>query len=145
MMAWVKPLDLPAGGTRVALGIFDSGGNTDVAIFTERGDFGTPNVLQCDVRVGSSLKAVYGPALTIGTWVHVAITFDGTTIRLYLNGSLYSSSVSSGVLRTGDLLTVAGTDPFNSYDSDVVVDDVRLFSSAQTAAQISLAMSTPVA
>jgi len=144
MMAWVQALDLPAGGTRVAMGIFDSGGNTDVAIFTERGDFGSPNVLQCDVRIGGSLNAIHGPALTIGVWTHVAITFNGSIVRLYVNGSQYTSSSVSGSLSTGDRLTVAGTDPFNTYDSDVIIDDARLFNSALDAAQVALAMSTPV-
>lgn len=144
MMAWIKPLDLPAGGTRVAMGIFDTGGNTDVAIFTERGDFGSPNVLQCDLRIGGSLSAIYGPALTIGVWVHVAITFNGSTVVLYVNGSLYASSSVSGTLSPGNRLAVSGTDPGNSYDSDVIIDDARLFGTALTAIQVSAAMSTPV-
>lgn len=144
MMAWIKPLNLPAGSTRVAMGFFDTGGNTDVAIFTERGDFGNPNVLQCDLRIGGSLNAVHGPALTVGTWVHVAITFDGTTVRLYVNGSLFTSSSVSGTLSTGDKLVVAGTDPFNTYGSDVTMDDARVFGTALDATHISLAMSTPV-
>lgn len=144
MMAWIQPLDLPAGSTRLAMGIFDTGGNTDVAIFTERGDFGSPNVLQCDLRIGGSLNAIHGPALTVGVWTHVAITFNGTIARLYVNGSQYTTSSVSGTLSTGDRLAVAGSDPFNTYDSDVIMDDVRLFSTAIDASQISLAMSTPV-
>lgn len=144
MMAWIQPLDLPSGSTRLAMGIFDTGGNTDVGIFTERGDFGSPNVLQCDLRIGGSLNAIHGPALTLNTWVHVAITFNGTVARLYVNGSLYTSSSISGTLSPGDRLAIAGSDPANTYDSDVVMDDARLFGAALDAAQISLAMSTPV-
>src|SRR6478672_12004267 len=135
MMAWIQPLDLPAGGTRLAMGIIDSGGNSDVAIFTERGDFGSPNVLQCDLRIGGSLNAIHGPALTLNTWVHVAVTFNGSTITLYVNGSLYTSSSVSGALSPGNRLAVAGSDPANTYDSDVTMDDARIFSTALTAAQ----------
>ena len=144
MMAWIQPLDLPAGGTRVAMGLFQTGGNTDVAIFTERGDFGTPNVLQCDLRINGSLNALHGPALTVGTWVHVAITFNGTTAALYVNGSLYTSSSLSGTVGDGDRITVGGSDPGNSYDSDVIIDDARVFGTALNAAQVSYAMATPV-
>jgi len=144
LMAWIQPLDLPTGGTRVAMGLFETGGNTDVAIFTERGDFGTPNVLQCDIRIAGSLNAIHGPALTVGVWVHVAITFNGSTVILYVNGTQYATSSLSGIVGDGDRLTVGGTDPGNSYDSDVIIDDARVFGVALTAAQVSAAMSTPV-
>lgn len=144
MMAWIQPLDLPVGGSRLAMGLFQTGGNTDVAFFTERGDFGSPNVLQCNLRIGGSLNAIHGPALSVGAWVHVAVTFNGSTAVLYVNGSLHTSSSISGTLSTGDRLTVAGTDPGNSYDSDVVIDDARLYNSALDAAQVAFAMATPV-
>ena len=144
MMAWIQPLDLPVGGSRLAMGLFQVGGNTDVAIFTERGDFGSPNVLQCDLRIAGSLNAIHGPALSVGVWTHVAITFNGSTAVLYVDGSQYTSSSVSGTLSTGDRLTVAGTDPGNSYDSDVIIDDARLFNTALNGTQISQAMATPV-
>lgn len=144
MMAWIQPLDLPAGGTRVAMGMFETGGNTDVAIFTERGDFGSPDVLQCDVRVAGSLNAIHGPALTVGVWVHVAITFNGSTAVLYVDGAQYATSSLSGTVGDGDRLTVGGTDPGNSYDSDIIIDDARVYGVALTAAQVSAAMATPV-
>lgn len=50
----------------------------------------------------------------------------------------------SGTLSTGDRLTVAGTDPGNSYDSDVIVDDARLFNVALDGSQVLQAMATPV-
>lgn len=144
MMAWIQPLDLPVGGSRLAMGLFQVGGNTDVAIFTERGDFGSPNVLQCDLRIAGSLNAIHGPALSVGVWTHVAITFNGSTAVLYVDGSQYTSSSISGSLSTGDRLTVAGSDPGNTYDSDVIIDDARLFNTALNGTQVSQAMATPV-
>lgn len=144
VMAWIKPLSLVSGDTYLSMGLIDNGGNTDVAIFTQRGDFGTANILQCNLRIAGTLRSIYGPALTIGTWSHIAITFNGTTISLYLNGTFYTSSSFSGTLGTGDRIAIAGSDPVNSYDSEVTVDDVRVFSTALTATEVSTAMSTPV-
>lgn len=126
------------------MGLIDNGGNTDVAIFTQRGDFGTANILQCNLRIAGTLRSIYGPALTVGTWSHIAVTFNGTTISLYLNGTFYTSSSFSGTLGTGDRIAIAGSDPVNSYDSEVTVDDVRVFSTALTVTEVSTAMSTPV-
>lgn len=144
LMAWIKPLDLTAGTTHFALGFVDSGGNTDVAIFTERADFGTSNVLQADIRIAGNLTAVNGSALTVGTWAHVAITFDGTTARLYKDGSLINSVTNGGTVSPGNAFYVAGWNAVSPYDTDVVVDDVRVFNTALTLAQVSAAMTTPV-
>ena len=71
IVAWIRPLNLAAGSTHFAAGFIDTGGSTCAAIFTQRGDFGTSNVLQCDIRLGGSLVAFHGPALSLNTWTHI--------------------------------------------------------------------------
>ena len=142
-MAWIKPLDLTSGSTRFALGFIDSGGNTDVGIFAQRGDFGTPDVLQCDLRT-SSLNSINGPALTVNTWTHVAITYDGTNFILYKDGSAVNTTSLTGAISPGNGLYVAGWNGINPEATGVVVDDARIFNTALTPAQISACMSTPV-
>jgi hypothetical protein len=145
IMAWVKPLDLTAGSSHFAFGFVDNGDSTGCAIFTQRGDgFGAANVLQGDIRIGGSLLALNGSALTVGTWVHLAITYDGATAILYKDGASVTSVSSVGNIGQGDALCVAGGMFDASYDSDVVVDDVRVYSSALTAGQIVTGMNTPV-
>jgi alpha-L-arabinofuranosidase len=150
IMAWLKPLDLALGTTRFALG-FVASTSSDVTFFTQRGDsFGNPNVLQCDIRLsGSGLVPVHGPALIVDTWTHVALTYDSatTTIVLYVDGvAYYTSNSSSGTISTGEEFRIAGwssADP--AMEARVTVDDVRIFNTALTADQVTLAMNTPVA
>lgn len=147
LMAWINPTSLPAGGSDIACGFFDSG-NTDVAIFTQRGDgFGPANVLQGNIRLGATLISISGSALTVGTWVHIALTYDGSNIRLYVNSSLVNTVAGTGAVSPGDNLTVCGPDSGNaggSYHARLVIDDVRVFNTALTQTQISAAMATPV-
>lgn len=143
LMAWIRPLALTSGDTNFALGFLDNGGSTCVGVFTQRGDFGTSNVLQCDLRIGSLIPA-HGSALTVGTWVHVAVTYDGSAIRLYQNASLVDTVAASGTITSGDGFYVAGWNTGGVNDTDVDIDDVRVFNSALSGAEVTTAMNTPV-
>lgn len=145
LMCWVKPLDLAAGSTHMAAGIFQAGGSTDIALFTQRGSFGTANVLQADIRIGGGLVACNGTsALTVGTWAHVAVTFDGANIKLYRNGVLETTVANTGAISLGTAFYVAGALATASVDSDVVVDDVRLYDTALDVTTIATLRDTPV-
>ena len=83
-------------------------------------------------------------ALQPNVWTHVATTWDGGTMRLYVNGTQVSSRsvngsmpVSTGALRIGGN-GVRG-EWFNGQ-----LDDLRIYSQAQSASKISTDMATPV-
>ncbi len=144
LMGWVRPLDLTAGATQPLFGIWDSadaGGSTQVALWAQRGDgFGAPNVLQGNVRVNSGLVGVDGTALTLNTWAHIALTYDGVTLRLYQGGIQVASGASTGTLSAGSVsMSVLPT------SSNAQADDIRAFNAALTQAQITELMNTPVA
>jgi len=67
-------------------------------------------------------------------WTHLAATYDGQNVRLYVNGELRSTHAKQGNLHTSDSLLFFGTRPFNgfiySYNGDL--DEVRLWNVART-------------
>jgi hypothetical protein len=144
IMGWVKPLNLTAGTTRPAFGFVDVGNNTGCFVFTQRGDFGTANVLQGDIRIGGTLRALNSTALTVGVWTHVAITYDGATAILYKDGVSSASVSATGNVGTGDALCVASWMSAGTYSPECSVDDVRVYNSALTSGQIVTGMNTPV-
>lgn len=148
LMAWVNPTSLPAGGSDIACGFFDNGGATEAALFTQRGDgFSTPNVLQGNIRINDTLTPISGSAMTVGTWTHIAMTYDGSNIKLYTDGSLVNTVAGTGTITPGDGLTICGPDSGNSgssYNARLVIDDVRVFNVALTGSEITAAMNTPV-
>lgn len=147
LMAWIRPLNLDSGTSHFAFGFISLAGSTQAAIFTQRSDFGTSNVLQCDLRLAGNLSAFHGPALTLNTWAHVAVTYDSsaTTLVIYVDGTaVLTSNSASGSVSAGDEFRVAGWNANSPYDTDVIVDDVRVFNSALTSEQVTLAMNTPV-
>jgi hypothetical protein len=142
-MCWAKPTDLTAGSNRPLIGVWngaDANTSTEFALWAQRGDFSTSNVLQGNVRVDGGLVAVNQSALALNTWVHVALSYDGSTIRLYRDGAEVSNFVITGSVTTGTFGFIVV--PSGAHAQ---VDDVRVFNVALTAANVAEFMGDPVA
>ena len=72
------------------------------------------------------------------TWIHVAVTFDGSSIKIYLNGILNSSkSYTSAVPIAVNNMTLAigsGNDGYRGLLG--AMDDVRIYNIALTASEV---------
>jgi hypothetical protein len=97
---------------------------------------------------GTDVEAANGPAVPIGVWTHLAVTYDGTTLRLYVNGVLRNSvsapggiNASTAPLRIGGntVFSVPGTEYFAG-----LIDEVRIYNRALSAAEITADMNTPL-
>lgn len=89
-----------------------------------------PNYLEATFYNGSWIRAQYTGALNTGQWYHAAGTYDGTTIRLYLNGVEVANTATTGfappafpgTTRIGRAQNAAGGVPyFNGHLQDVAV------------------------
>ena len=79
---------------------------------------------------------------TNGTWIHLAATYDGTTIRLYVNGVLEGSVAGPTSIKTNNLALTLGAEPGGFRPFAGTLDDVRVYSTALTQAQITT-LATP--
>ncbi|HEX6258482.1 MAG TPA: LamG domain-containing protein [Candidatus Saccharimonadales bacterium] len=143
MMCWARPGDLTAGASRPLIGIWsgtDASSSTQMAIWAQRADFSTANVLQGNVRVDGGLVAINHTALTLNTWVHLALSFDGSTIRLFRDGVEAANVANTGAINNGTYNFLVVPSPANAQ-----VDDVRIFNAALNAQQITALMNSPVA
>ena len=76
-------------------------------------------------------------ALSTSRWYHVAATYDGSNLKLYLNGALATTVSATGAI-PGDatLLTLGKNPAANDTYFKGKIDEVRVFNTALTAAQV---------
>jgi hypothetical protein len=146
LAAWVKNSSFPSGVNQRF--ISKANGATEDSTYWMLGQTNNgQNRLRFRLRAGgetTTLIATTG-TLPLNAWYHAAATYDGTTMRLYLNGTEVGSVAKSGNLSRGSNVAVnIGRSPEGSNYLRGAIDDVRLYSSALTAAEVAaLAGTTP--
>jgi hypothetical protein len=88
---------------------------------------------------GSSTTIAYtGTSFAAGVYHQIAITYDGTTAILYLDGNPVASSTISSVLATGGFVYNIARNPGDSSDFfPGTVDEVSIYNTALSGARIS--------
>ena len=94
---------------------------------------------------GTSTTYVSGPtANPVNAWTHVALTYDGATQRLFVNGTQAATRATTGTIQTTDNpLWIGGNTPYGEYFTGLI-DEVRVYNRALTQTDIQADMNTPV-
>lgn len=129
--AWVYPTAVPGNAVVVAKGSLRVGfidGNLLLQTTTNRGN----------VFVQS------GPVVPANQWTHVAATYDGTTVALYLNGVPVPTGgpiAGGGILRSAEPLSLGGAlgVPFVGR-----LDEVRIYARPLSEVEIAADVATPI-
>ena len=97
------------------------------------------------VTVGAAVPTVFSPsALPVGAWSHLAMTYDGSQIRLFVNGVQVASLPQTGAIApSGSPLWIGGNSPYGEYFSGRI-DEVRVYRAALSQAEIQADMANPV-
>jgi hydrogenase maturation factor HypE len=82
--------------------------------------------------------------LPVQAWTHLAATYDGSALRLYVNGVAVNSTPLSGAMVTSaGPLRIGGNTIWGDYFAGVI-DEVRVYYRALTPAEIQRDMTTPI-
>ena len=132
--AWVN-LDTKSNWMR----IFDFGSGTNTYMYLT--PMTTTGTLRFTIRNNGSVEQnIVGPALPTGGWHHVAVTLNGSTGTMYLDGQAVGSNTGM-TIKPSDLGATTqnwigrsqwSVDPY----LDGRVDDFRIYNTALTASQV---------
>ena len=74
--------------------------------------------------------------MAVNTWTHLAVTYDGATLRLYVNGVQVSSRAQTGNLVTSaNPLQIGGDSIYGQYFQGTI-DEVRIYNQALSPSEI---------
>ncbi len=136
--AWVKP---DVVGDWETLLFKERSGNDSYAMYGSTAT-GPP---EGQVFVSNASRVVDGSAaLPINSWSYVTTTYDGSNIRMYVNGVLVGTKAQTGPITTSTGVLHMG---FNSVWNERyagLMDEVRIYSRALSASEIQADMRRPV-
>ena len=135
--AWVNPSTVNANWRDV---IYKGNDNFYLEATSSNG-----SVPDAGMIAGGSYADAFGTAaLPANTWSFLTETYDGSTLRLYVNGTQVASTAHTGAIATStNPLQIGGDSIYGQYFAGLI-DDVRVYNVALTAAQIQTDQATPV-
>jgi hypothetical protein len=93
---------------------------------------------------GASRSSTGTTQLPVNTWTHLAATYDGTTLRVFVNGVEAGTTPMTGSLVTSaNALSIGGSLVWGEY-FEGLIDEVRIYNRALSAAEIRTDMSKAV-
>jgi PKD repeat protein len=102
-----------------------------------------PNA-QVTTPYGADQAAQTSLKLPLNTWSFVAATYDGSSLRLYVNGNLVgTTSVAGSIIETNGTLDIGGNSLWGQYFQGLI-DNVRIYNQALGLSAIRADMFTPV-
>jgi len=154
LAAWINAEGFGITDARIISKANEWGGNDHWWMF---GTFGNGSSLRFRLKTDESATTatlISDPVLELGTWTHVAATWDGSTMRIYSNAVEIASMAKGGsAVAVDPAISVAigsqPSDAFATLPSHVVkffdgrIDDVRIYSHALSAEELAAIIPEP--
>jgi Concanavalin A-like lectin/glucanases superfamily/Bacterial Ig domain len=140
--AWVNPTTNT--GWRTAILKEQAAGNLAYALYS--GGSTVPNTTITTTATTGYGEAIgpTGSAAPTNTWTHLAATYDGTTLRLYKNGTQLTATTRPGTITPGTgPLHLGGNNLWTEWFTGQL-DDIRIYNTPLTPTQIQTDMTAPV-
>lgn len=137
--AWINPASLNHGGSIIQK---RTSGNIGGWVFEPTQAIGggnTTNGLSFVIMIGGSYQYLFTPAntLTTNAWQHVAATYDGSFMKIYVNGAeVVNRSMSGAIDNVAEPVVIGrnAVNPLLTFQGGI--DEAGIYSRALSAAEI---------
>ncbi|MFI6456848.1 LamG-like jellyroll fold domain-containing protein [Streptosporangium amethystogenes] len=140
LSAWVNPATVANWSSVVGKEL--SAGGVSYLLYAANGD-SVPSGWAKVSTPGHATANGLSP-LPVNTWSHLAFTYDGAALRLFVNGQqIADTPLSESLIDDGSPLHIGGNGIWGEYFSGLI-DEVRVYNRAQSATEVQTDMNTPI-
>jgi hypothetical protein len=138
LMAWIQPTASQSGWRTIIQR------QTDAYFLNASNETGPLRPSGGGTFAGNTSWVTGTTANPVNAWTHVALTYDGAALRLYVNGTQVATGAASGAIQaSSNPLWIGGNNPYGEYFQGLI-DEARVYNRALTATDIQAAMNTPL-
>ncbi|MHC4352522.1 MAG: LamG-like jellyroll fold domain-containing protein [Planctomycetota bacterium] len=149
---WFKAdnLDTPGQDPRMVSKAFGGANNDHIWMFSSSRQGGNKLLrLRLKTNDGQATSEIKAGSFEVGEWIHGAIWWDGTDMKIYKNGAEVGTLAKGGTSVALDpaVQGAIGNQPIGAENRpfDGIIDDVRIYTKALTEAELAQAMEGPPA
>ena len=149
---WFKAnnLDTPGQDPRMVSKAFGGSGNDHIWMFSSSRQGGEKLLrLRLKTNDGQQTSEIKAGTFEVGEWIHGAIWWDGTDMKIYKNGEEVGTLAKGGTSVALDpaVQGAIGNQPIGAENRpfDGIIDDVRIYTKALTEAELAEVMAGPPA
>jgi hypothetical protein len=139
--AWVRPTGSSAWQTIM---LKENGSELAYAMYSRENTNRPSGWVRINPTTGSSTSVTGTTGLALNAWTHLATTYDGTNMRMYVNGTLVGTKARTGTMynSTGPL-KFGGNAVWGEFFTGQI-DEVRVYNRALTQPEIQTDMNLPL-
>lgn len=136
--AWINPTSLPHGGTIVQKRSSSNVGGWVFEPTQAIGGGNTTNGLSFVIMIGGNYQFLFAPAnvLTTNAWQHVAATYDGAFMRVYVDGIEVANRAQTGSIDASTEPIVIGRNVVGTQAYSGTIDEIGIYNRALSASEI---------
>jgi hypothetical protein len=135
--AWVNPSTL--SGWRTIL-LKEQSGNLTYALYANTDG----NVPSGEMYVGANTDIRGSAQLPLNTWSHVAVTYNGSVFKFFLNGTeIFSKNISGSMSVSNGQLRIGGNTIWGEYFKGMI-DEIRIYNKDLSQSEIQSDMNTGI-